>query len=134
VPVVPKDLSVVKREVCWQVIEGEITHFSGVVARGEIIPAPPDVDDREGVVTRISVGVAVYPEQIREQDGDARFFPNLTTRGVLSRLPVVDEAARQRPALGLVEPLNQQNAPIASLHDDIHRGEGIPGRVRRRHP
>lgn len=124
----------VKREVCWQVIEGELTHFSGVVARDEIIPAPPDVDDRKCVVTRISVGVAVYAEQIREQDRDASLFPNLTTRSVLSRLPVVDEAARQRPALGLVEPLNQQNTPNASLHDDIDRGEGIPGRVRRRHP
>lgn len=108
----------------------EKPRFPGVVAGPRDPPGPGDEDRRHGVEAGVPVRVRIGVELTEVFDLERDLLPGLPPGGLLERLPIVDEPARQGPARRRVLPFDEDDprglAAAGHLDDDVHGGHGIP--------
>ena len=102
----------VEREGKIDFAPGENADIAGVVPCVGRAPAPSDEDGGDRMLAGVAAGIGICMQLPKEPDVERGLLARFPDGGAFERFPVIDESARQSPAVGRVPALDEHDSVL----------------------
>lgn len=127
-PIIPEDVGVVEAQVSRDAPRFKDADRLGIVSGSRFASGGGDKHDAEGMLARIAIGGGVNVELFHQLHRQTRFLLRLPPRCHLDCFAVIDKTAGNRPAVGGIAALDQEDGAVGTidqLDNDIDGWDGI---------